>query len=89
MVGVGGLGLGAGGYVSDTMGALKLQDIYIGLLKAVSFAAIIGLVACHQGLRAAGGAEAVGRATTSTVVRSIVLVIATDLFVTAMFYLGE
>jgi ABC-type transporter Mla maintaining outer membrane lipid asymmetry permease subunit MlaE len=33
-----------------------------------------------------GGADEVGRATTSTVVRSIVLIIVTDRFVTAVTY---
>ena len=37
IVGVGGLGLGAGGYISDTFSALRLQDIYAGLVKAVAF----------------------------------------------------
>ncbi len=66
---------------------LVLQDIFTGLVKAVAFAVIIGLVGCHQGLRVEGGAEQVGRATTTSVVRSIVLVIAADLFVTAIFFL--
>lgn len=80
------LGMGASGYVSLTFDALVLQDIYIGLVKAAVFAAIIGLVGCNQGLRTEGGAEEVGRATTTSVVRSIVLVIGADLFVTALFY---
>ncbi len=74
-------------YLSDTVDALVLQDIFAGLVKAVAFAVIIGLVGCHQGLRVEGGAEQVGRATTTSVVRSIVLVIVADLFVTAIFFL--
>lgn len=85
-VGVGVLDLGLGAYLEDTVDALVLQDIYTGLVKSVAFAAIIGLVGCHQGLATRGGAEQVGRATTSAVVRSIVLVIFADLFVTAWFF---
>ena len=85
-IGVGVLDLGFGAYVEDTVDSLVLQDIYIGLVKSVAFAAIIGLVGCHQGLTTRGGAEQVGRSTTSAVVRSIVLVVFADLFVTAIFY---
>jgi phospholipid/cholesterol/gamma-HCH transport system permease protein len=56
------------------------------LIKAAAFGAIIGLVGCHEGLKTSGGAEEVGRSTTSAVVRSIVLIIAADLLATALFY---
>lgn len=85
-VAVGALGIGSGTYISNTVDALVLQDIFTGLAKAVVFALIIGLVGCQRGLQTEGGAEEVGRSTTSSVVRSIVLVIAADLFVTAFSY---
>jgi phospholipid/cholesterol/gamma-HCH transport system permease protein len=87
LVGVGVLGLGAGGYLTDSLNALVLQDVWGGVLKALVFGFIIGIVACQQGLDTEGGADEVGRATTRSVVRSIVLVIAADLFVTAFLYL--
>jgi phospholipid/cholesterol/gamma-HCH transport system permease protein len=87
VVSVGMLGLGSNLYVSLTVDALVLQDIFAGLVKAVAFAGIIGLVGCHQGLSTHGGAEEVGRATTAAVVRSIVLIVGADLFVTALFFL--
>ena len=87
VVAVGALGLGARGYLVNTLDALQLEDIATGLVKAVVFAGIIGLVGCQQGLQTRGGAEQVGHATTASVVRSIVLIIGADLFVTALFYL--
>jgi len=87
LIGVGVLELGFGSYLEDTVDSLVLQDIYTGLVKSLAFAAIIGLVGCHEGLTTRGGAEQVGRSTTSAVVRSIVLVVFADLFVTAWFYL--
>ena len=86
-VGVTILGLGAGSYVADSMAALVMEDLWGGVLKAFVFGGIIGLVACQQGLGTRGGAQAVGRSTTTTVVRSIVLIIGADLFVTALLYL--
>ena len=80
------LGMGAGAYLSLTIDALVLEDVFTGLVKSFVFALIIGLVGCHQGLRTEGGAEEVGVATTTAVVRSIVLVVGADLFVTALFY---
>lgn len=86
-VAVGALGIGSGTYISNTADALVLQDIFTGLVKAVVFATIVGLVGCQRGLQTEGGADEVGRSTTSSVVRSIVLVIAADLFVTAFSYI--
>ena len=86
MIAVAGLGIGPDRYVALTLDSLVLQDVHTGLIKAAAFGAIIGLVGCHEGLKTSGGAEEVGRSTTSAVVRSIVLVIATDLFATALFY---
>lgn len=83
------LGLGIPGFAQDAIAALKLEDLWSGVVKALAFGAIIGLVGCHQGLETRGGADEVGRSTTTAVVRSIVLVIAADLFVTTWFYLRK
>ena len=81
------LGMGSSRYISLTFDALQLQDIFTGLVKSGAYAGIIGLIGCHQGLQTRGGADEVGRSTTTSVVRSIVLIIAADLFVTALFFL--
>jgi phospholipid/cholesterol/gamma-HCH transport system permease protein len=85
-IAVAGLGIGPDRYIALTLDSLVLQDVHTGLIKATAFGAIIGLVGCHEGLNTSGGAEEVGRSTTSAVVRSIVLIIAADLFATALFY---
>ena len=86
-IGVLALGLGAGGYLADSLAALELEDLWAGVLKAFVFGGIIGLVGCQQGLGTRGGADEVGRSTTTAVVRSIVLIIAADLFVTTVLFL--
>ena len=88
VVGIGVLGLGATSYVMNSLTALLFTDVWGGIGKAVAFAAIIGVVGCERGLATRGGAEQVGRSTTAAVVRSIVLVIAADLFVTGLLYAG-
>jgi len=87
VIGVFVLGLGATGYINDSLGALVQQDVWGGVLKALVFGFIIGIVSCQQGLDTEGGADEVGRSTTRAVVRSIVLIIAADLFVTTFLYL--
>lgn len=83
------LGLGAEAYLADSLAALQLQDLWGGLLKAVAFGGIIALVGCERGLATRGGAEAVGQSTTAAVVRSITLIVAADLFVTALLYVSR
>jgi len=63
------------------------RDLFGGLGKTVVFGAIIALVGCRQGLRAAPGAVGVGRATTSAVVTSIVLILIADYFLSAAILL--
>lgn len=74
-------------YLRYIFNSIELRDVLSGLLKSVVFAAIIVNVGCMEGLRVKGGPDAVGRSTTSAVVRSTYLVILADAFFTAIFYL--
>jgi phospholipid/cholesterol/gamma-HCH transport system permease protein len=65
---------------------LEVKDIYIGVLKAAVFALIISSIACSQGLKADSGAQGVGRATTRTVVFSLLFVLIFNYFITSIFY---
>jgi phospholipid/cholesterol/gamma-HCH transport system permease protein len=49
-----------------------------GIGKAPVFAAVIATVGCYQGFQVSGGADSVGRHTTTSVVQAIVLVILVD-----------
>jgi phospholipid/cholesterol/gamma-HCH transport system permease protein len=57
---------------------VTIADFAQGLGKGFLFAQIIGLTACHLGLRASGDASSVGRATTRTVVVSIFMIVLVD-----------
>lgn len=65
---------------------MKGWDIVTGLVKSGAFAAVIALVACQQGLAASGGAEGVGRRTTSSVVIVLVGIIVIDAALTILFH---
>ncbi len=73
-------------YVHDMMSSIQLQDVITGLFKSVVFATIIAHVGCLEGFRVRGGPDAVGRSTTSAVVKSTFLVILADAVFTAIFY---
>lgn len=73
-------------FINRTFDALMLKDLYTGLIKAFVFGGVIGLVGCYQGLKTQGGAEGVGKATTVSVVMSLVLIISFDCLFTSLFY---
>jgi len=73
-------------YKDNTIQQLTSGDFLTGLTKAGVFGAILGLIACRNGLDVSGGAAGVGKATTDTVVQTVVTVIFADLFFTAFFY---
>ena len=73
-------------YKTNTFNAVDLPDFLTGLFKAGVFGLILSSLACYHGLRVTGGAAGVGRATTNTVVQSVVAVILADLLFTAIFY---
>ncbi|NJD61512.1 MAG: MlaE family lipid ABC transporter permease subunit [Deltaproteobacteria bacterium] len=60
--------------------AVAVKHYLIGIGKAPVFAVIIALVGCYQGFQVRGGADAVGRHSTISVVQSIFFVIVTDAF---------
>ncbi len=76
-------------YIKYVLDSILLRDVLSGLIKSLAFATIIVHVGCMEGFRVRGGPEAVGRSTTSAVVRSTFLVILADLFFTAFFYLAR
>jgi len=80
------LDIPAGIFKANTLQQASLSDFITGVVKAGVFGALIGLIACTNGLRVTGGAAGVGRATTATVVFSIVAIIGADLLFTALFY---
>jgi phospholipid/cholesterol/gamma-HCH transport system permease protein len=83
------LGIGVWEYTETTRAALEYTDYFTGLFKAGVFGMLIALIASYEGLNVRGGAVGVGRATTATVVKSIVALIATDCLFTTIFYVYE
>jgi phospholipid/cholesterol/gamma-HCH transport system permease protein len=73
-------------YYDVAVDSLKSWDLLTGLVKSVFFATLVALISCYEGLKVSGGAEGVGRATTKSVVLSIVAIIASNMVLTVFFY---
>jgi len=74
------LGITAVEYWHRSVTALASGDLIQGIVKPLVFAIIISTIGCFHGLRAHGGTQGVGRATTSAVVAGSIAVIIVDLF---------
>ena len=71
-----------------TRDAISMTGFLTGLTKAAVFGLLVGLIACFLGLSVKPwqGSDGVGRATTNTVVYSIVAIVIADAVFTVIFY---
>jgi phospholipid/cholesterol/gamma-HCH transport system permease protein len=74
-------------FLTGLQTAIGFQTFFSGIIKAPFMALVIGLIACLEGLAVAGSAESLGQRVTSSVVKSIFMIIVVDgLF--AVFFAG-
>lgn len=62
------------------------SDLYIGVFKSVVFGAIVALVGCDRGMTCTAGAEGVGKATTQSVVYSIIMLFAANYLLSSILF---
>ena len=74
-------------YIDITFQFVQMSDLVPGLLKAVFFGLLVGVVSTHGGFRASGGTTGVGLATTRTVVVNFLMIFISDVFLTQAFIL--
>ncbi|MDD5676221.1 MAG: ABC transporter permease, partial [Chitinivibrionales bacterium] len=72
------LGLTPNLFLGELIKSIKTADILICLVKSVAFAWLIIGIGAFYGFRVRGGAEAVGRETTASVVTCIFVIIIAD-----------
>ena len=65
--------------------ALVWSDVGVGVTKPFIFSFAVSLIGCYYGLRAAGGTQGVGRATTQAVVGASITIFILDLFISKVF----
>jgi len=71
-------------YMGNALQLVVLSDLFSGLTKSLFFGLIIATVSCYKGFGTSGGAEGVGRATTSAVVISSMGILVSDYFLTGI-----
>ncbi len=73
-------------YFNQVQKVLQVSDVLKGLVKSFVFGIEIAVIGCLWGFEVRGGAEAVGRATTSTVVTSIFVLTVTDALFAVVYH---
>jgi phospholipid/cholesterol/gamma-HCH transport system permease protein len=76
-------------FYNELLRALFFKDIMNGVIKSLSYAVIITVVGTYRGLTFTGGADGVGRATTSSVVTSLFAIVIADSIWSVIFYLPK
>jgi phospholipid/cholesterol/gamma-HCH transport system permease protein len=71
-------GMGPAIFLARLHEAVSVTHFEVGIIKAPFMALVIGIVACSEGQRVKGSAESLGKQTTTSVVKSIFLVIVLD-----------
>jgi phospholipid/cholesterol/gamma-HCH transport system permease protein len=71
-------GMSPGIFIARLREAISVTHFEVGMIKAPFMALVIGIVASSEGLRVKGSAESLGLQTTTSVVKSIFLVIVLD-----------
>lgn len=73
-------------YWERTFQFLTLNDVFSGFIKAAVFGLILAVTGCTKGYYTSGGAEGVGRSTTSAVVMSSLVILLSDFFLTKLLF---
>jgi phospholipid/cholesterol/gamma-HCH transport system permease protein len=79
------LGIAPAAFAERLHGALSITHVWAGLVKTPVFALVIAVIGCRMGMQVGRDTRAVGLATTSTVVQSIVSVILLDAAFAVLF----
>ncbi len=78
IVGLGMLDLSLPLYWNQTVAAITMPYVWLGVIKSCVFGFIVAFVGCLRGMQAGRSAQAVGQAATSAVVTTIVGIIVVD-----------
>lgn len=73
-------------YEQNTFNFLHMNDLWSGLIKSAFFGVILTLTGCVRGYYTRGGAEGVGRSTTSAVVSASLIILLVDFFLTKILF---
>jgi phospholipid/cholesterol/gamma-HCH transport system permease protein len=83
------LGITVDKYVDNILQYTSLSDLTTGLVKSVFFGMEIAIISCYEGFHTTGGAEGVGRSTIQAVVKSSMVILISDYFLTYLIRFFE
>lgn len=87
-VATGAYGVSSAEYWHQSWDSIALLDVVVGQIKAMLYVILVAIAGCREGLNAGRDAQAVGAATTSAVVKSLVWIVvaasATTIFFTTV-----
>ena len=72
-------------YYKELITAVSIADLFTGLFMAIVFGAIIAVIGCLRGIKCGRSSQAVGQATTSAVVSSMVMIVVACAVMTVIF----
>jgi phospholipid/cholesterol/gamma-HCH transport system permease protein len=78
------LGISSTVYFDDIFQYMEVKDFIHGFIKTFFFGFAIATISSYKGLYASGGAEGVGKATTDSVVLSMIFIFVIDYFVSSL-----
>jgi phospholipid/cholesterol/gamma-HCH transport system permease protein len=76
------MGISSGEFVKGMRLDFYTYDVFVGLVKAMTYGGLITFIGSYMGLETKGGAAGVGAAATSSVVLSSALILISDYFIT-------
>lgn len=74
-------------FLTSTREWVNVDDFVTGISKTFFFGIIVAITGCFVGMKVSGGTQGVGRATTRTVVISLLLIIICDFALSKLFVL--
>ena len=81
------LNVGPALFIASIRGWVGVDDFITGIIKTLFFGVIVAITGCYVGMKAEGGTQGVGKATTKTVVVALLLIIIFDFILSKLFVL--
>jgi phospholipid/cholesterol/gamma-HCH transport system permease protein len=76
-----------GFYLNKVLTSIRFVDVLGSMFKCAFFALVIAVLACYRGFQTKEGTRGVGNATTWVVVRSSIIILISDFFLTKLLIL--
>lgn len=72
--------MSVGFYINKVLSTIGFMDVFGGMIKCVFFGLVISILACYRGFQTKEGTRGVGTATTWVVVRTSIVILISDFF---------